>query len=156
MMDFIGPAGNFSVNNFAWGHLLDLATRYGWQPAGLLPPEPDPDDDPEDDEAADAADPEEDFEPGEPTLDDYFWNDGFRVTDEDARALADALERSLPDVPDHDALGHKTTTHPGLPGQRLIPIDAEVSPFEYFSGPKGKGRVKEFIAFCRQGGFAIW
>jgi hypothetical protein len=92
---------------------------------------------------------------GDPVLRGYFVNDGQRVSTEDARALADALERGLPDIPDHDALTHKTFEHPGSPGMRLMAIDTPASPYEWFSGDK-KGVVKEFIAYCRQGGFEIW
>jgi hypothetical protein len=40
-------------------------------------------------------------------------------------------------------------------GERGLPLGTPVSPFEWFSG-KNKQRLKEFIAFCRQGGFEIW
>jgi hypothetical protein len=82
----------------------------------------------------------------------YDTNDGQRVTAEDAAALADALEQALPDVPSHDALAHKTKE---VGGMRCIPIDADVSPLEYFSG-KGRARLTAFIRFCRAGGFEIW
>jgi hypothetical protein len=93
--------------------------------------------------------------PSDPVLGLYFCNDGNRVTAEDAAALADALERALPDLPQHDALGHKSFEHPSEPGVRLIRSDTPVNPFEWFSG-KNKKRVEEFIAYCRKGGFEIW
>jgi hypothetical protein len=92
---------------------------------------------------------------GDPLLRGYFVNDGQRVSAEDARNLADALERALPDIPDHDALIHKTFEHPGSPGMRLLALDTPASPYEWFSGDK-KRYVREFIAYCRQGGFEIW
>ena len=76
MMDLSGPRGDFSMNNTFWGAALDLAQLHGWEPAGTLPPE-------------DAAQ----WGRG------YFSNDGQRVTSEDARVLADALERALPTTP---------------------------------------------------------
>jgi hypothetical protein len=79
----------------------------------------------------------------------------FRVTAQKARAFADALERALPDIPDHDALEHKVVFHPAAPGERLLPFETPVSPFEFFSGEK-KERLKEFIALCRRGGLVIW
>ncbi|HYT93190.1 MAG TPA: hypothetical protein VEL76_31015 [Gemmataceae bacterium] len=93
--------------------------------------------------------------PSDPVLGMYFCNDGNHVTAEDAAALADALERALPDLPEHDALGHKSFEHPSEPGVRLIRSDTPVNPFEWFSG-KNKKRVEEFIAYCRKGGFEIW
>jgi hypothetical protein len=92
---------------------------------------------------------------GDPVVGGYFVNDGQRVTAEDARALADALERALPDIPDHDAMAHKTFEHPSEPGVRLVAIDTPASPYEWFSGDK-KRLVRQFIDFCRQGGFEIW
>src|SRR5262249_37537985 len=67
--------------------------------------------------------------PSDPVLRPYFCNDGNCVTAEDAAALADALERALPDLPEHDALGHKSFEHPSEPGVRLIRADTPVNPF---------------------------
>lgn len=90
----------------------------------------------------------------------YFDRRGQQVTDDDARALADALERALPDVPDHDAIAHKVLSvidTPGLgvpPQLRMLNPRARLNPFEYFSGTN-KARLRRFIAFCRAGGFRI-
>ena len=82
-----------------------------------------------------------------------------------------ALERALPDLPDHDALRPKCEEvelpeemiqayrlvgwiGPNQTTMVLLPADACVTPFELFSGP-WKLELKEFIAFCRQGGFRI-
>jgi hypothetical protein len=169
MMDFTGPAGRFSINNFGWGHLLDLASQHGWEPAGVLPPEKTEEDEEgvviEIDPEEHRLDPEEQPEisaavrsmlpqSGDP-FEYYCFNCGYRVTAEDAAALADALECSLPDIPDHDALGPKTYEDPRAPGVRLIPLGTPLTPYEYLSG-KGKRKVEAFIAFCRQGGFTIW
>ena len=53
----------------------------------------------------------------------------------DAARLADALERSLPDIPDHDVRGAD-----GL--------------LACFSGPAKQG-MRDFVAFCRAGGFRL-
>jgi hypothetical protein len=91
----------------------------------------------------------------EPVLNSYHENSGRRVTAEDALALADALERALPDVPSHDALAHKTVEISGAPGERFVPVGTPVTAFEWFSGPN-KPSLEPFIAFCRQGSFEIW
>ena len=61
------------------------------------------------------------------------------VGDADARRLASALERAMPDIPEHDATPR--TRRPGF--------------LERFSGPEGRRRIKAVIAFCRGGGFRI-
>jgi hypothetical protein len=40
-------------------------------------------------------------------------------------------------------------------GGRALPFGTHVNPFEWFSG-QNKKYLEGFIAFCRQGGFAIW
>jgi hypothetical protein len=170
-MDLVGPGGEQQFNVFAWGMLLDIALQNGWELAGAQEPEGG---DEEGDESPDEAVVELDAPDCEvppdsplagaikslmppaddPLLGSYFYNCGFRVTAEDARALAEALERALPDVPDHDALAGKTFTHPDLPGVRLVNATTPVNPYEWFSGKKGL--LQDFIAFCRQGGFEIW
>lgn len=97
----------------------------------------------------------------------YCWNSGNRVCDADALMLADALEAALPDVPDHFALDAKTVPLSEA-GPRLVMlvedddgeiralVDAEsVGPWEYFGG-RVKQKLRDFIAYCRQGGFEIW
>src|SRR5262249_22326261 len=79
-----------------------------------------------------------------------------RVTDVDARAMADALQRSLDDLPDHDALAG----HP----RRGLSWDERYAggPFltnpprllEWFSGPN-KQMVRDLIRFARRGGFRV-
>jgi hypothetical protein len=170
-MDLVGPGGERRFNVHAWGLLLDLALRGGWRPAGAQEPEGD---DEEGDECPgegavelDASDYEVPPESplaravrsplppaDDPLLSSYFYNSGFRVTAEDSRALADALERALPDVPEHDALAGKAFVHPDLPGVRLVDATTPVNPYEWFGGKKEL--LRDFIAFCRQGGFEIW
>jgi hypothetical protein len=166
-MDLSGPGGERHFTHHGWGVLLDLARRSGWNPAGTLEPQGEEGRDGEEEVELDASDYEVPPESlagqavaalfpagGDAALSSYFFNDGRRVTDADARALADALERALPDVPGHDAMEHKTFTHPGLPGVRLMDARTPVNPFEWFSGKKDV--LRDFVAFCRRGGFAIW
>ena len=93
--------------------------------------------------------------PGDPVLDGYYSNSGSHVTAADARALAKALEKALPDLPGHDALAPKTFEDPRLAGERFLRRGTPVTPFEWFSGAN-KEHLKGFIALCRQGGFEIW
>jgi hypothetical protein len=111
----------------------------------------------------------------------YFHNEWQIVRREDAAGLAEALERALPDIPDHDAMVSKTlTTNPfelspdedietGIrtrisecfaycpqPGESNSnrPDPYGVSPLEVLSGVV-KDLVRVFIVFCRNGGFYI-
>jgi hypothetical protein len=95
------------------------------------------------------------FHSGDPVLDSYFNNAGFRVTPEDARALAEALERALPDVPRHEALQHRAVTAASAAGERFLPMSTPVNALEWFSG-KNRAHLQAFIALCRAGGFGIW
>jgi hypothetical protein len=180
-MELIGKQGEELFNDQSWKKLLELALRYGWKPAGAQ--EPDEEDDLNEEEAFDEEeclqlsvqpmkqselDPDDPLAQAikqavqpvplhsdDPVIDSYFHNAGFRVTTEDARALANALERSLPDVPNHDALKHKAVTIAGAPGERFLPVDTPVNAFEWFGG-QNKRHLLDFIAFCRQGEFIIW
>jgi len=79
-----------------------------------------------------------------------------RVTDADAKAMADALERSLADIPDHDALA----AHPrrGLSWDERYAggpfLSNPPSLLEWFSGPN-KQMVRDLIRFARRGGFRV-
>jgi hypothetical protein len=169
--ELVGEQGEQLLNNMTWKMLIDLALQYGWEPAGASAP---------DDLAEPIGEGEVEFverslgldklpsdhplvvewrnymfESADPAIDSYFNNAGYLVTATDAQALADALERALPDVPAHDALGHKTVELKSAPGERLLPFGTPVNPFEWFSG-KNRERLKDFITFCQKGGFEIW
>ena len=75
--DLMSESGaDHRLSNAGWALLLNLAEAYEWKPQGSLPPE--------DLDAAEWAG-------------DYDSNDGERVSREDAKAMADALERALAD-----------------------------------------------------------
>ena len=136
-----GTCGEFAFAARSWTLLLALAARYGWQPAGTLPPDPeyfnDYDGDPVDWDGH------------------YFPANGQEMTADDAHRLADALERALADLPDHDALSDKVIADrpardDGLHlWSREVLSDVSVSPVEEFSGPN-KARLRDFIVHCRQ------
>jgi len=67
----------FSFSSASWGYYLDLASEYGWQAAGTAPPEGMPDSD--------------------TWPKTYDSSDGQWVSDEDAEALACALQAALDD-----------------------------------------------------------
>jgi hypothetical protein len=177
IMNLLGEREDKVFNNTGWKLLIELALRYGWKAAGAKEVERKEDFD-KDDELDELvlvpASQEQDQaceiqaehplaqaikslfpHTQEPVLNSYHENSGRRVTGEDALALADALERALPDVPSHDALEHKLVEVPGAPGEGFVPVGTPVTAFEWFSGPN-KPFLESFIAFCRQGGFQIW
>lgn len=133
-MDLSGPGGEFWWDFFRWHKLLRIALRHGWEPAGTLLP------------LVETVEfPEEDWDGG------YVSNDHQLVTAEDAAALADALERALPTISD-------TNTLTDAERDQLESVDeAELaaSDLRWLSGPDWKTAIREFIIFCRAGGFTI-
>lgn len=108
-----------------WGDLLTLAQYYGWQPEGTQAPEYFSDPAYAITTAWDGS---------------YSWNDGQRVTESDAAALAVALESALPFVAEQ-----KNYTDE-------MPRSA-ISITDIFSGERGY--LQEVIDFCRAGEFII-
>src|SRR3954468_5281687 len=88
-----------------WLKLLRLAAAHGWKPMGTTqPPE----------EAV--------YFPSGWDSNNYTTNDGQIVSEPDARALADALEASLPHIPDSDALAKYRLPDWGDPNRPNPPI----------------------------------
>jgi hypothetical protein len=182
----------FEVDLASWHFALELGRRYGWLPAGTEPPddleegggdaepgegaadllEGDDDEDDEDEEdifEEDGEEDDEDDEDGAPLCDGWPWdyvdNAGRKVTEEDARLWADALEQALPDIPDHCATDHKPAAYPmpaamapllrDMAGDDLPDPSQFVNALEWFSGARKQG-LRDLIDFCRQGGFAVW
>lgn len=84
--DFVGES--YSVNIHGWSWLFEVARDNGWDPSGTLAPlrSKDPD-----------------------GWDGNYWsNDGQRVTDRDAAAWAEALERGKPYAAPRDSPGWVT------------------------------------------------
>ena len=140
-----GACGEFALSDRAWRLLLALASAYGWTPAGTQPPDP---------EAVDHACSRM------PSLWDgrYTPPECQRMTESDARAMADALERTLPDIPEHDALSDKVLARGGdeplaLWGQPARP-GVTITPMEEFSG-RNKPYLISLISHLREGG-EIW
>ena len=79
---------SMSYNWHGWRHVLKTAVKYGWKPAGTV---------------------NEIDEAGQPILDwdgTYFSNDYQYVTVEDAKNLAEALERAISEFDDKEYLYH--------------------------------------------------
>src|SRR5688500_14379976 len=139
----------FSI--MSWYKVLNLAFMCGWVPAGTLPPLE------YDDEEGDTAYREWDGR--------YHSGERQWITDDDALAFAAALEAGMDDIPDLD-LGETIRT-PLRFGEFDLYLNEEETiervttrytpnPFEYFSGQRRKQRLREFIEFCRRGGFMVW
>lgn len=124
----------------AWLKLLQVAISYGWEPTRLwfdLQTE-----------HAEGASP---YSAEGSQTRSYLSASSTVVSAEEARRLARALVRALPDLPDHDAKAH-------LRQQRGGGIDYQeeenLSALESFSGTN-KARLKGFISLCYSGGFTL-
>lgn len=137
-----------------WVKALELARMYGWRPMGTLPPS------------------QHDLQRLNAEWDGtYLTNEGQRVVAEDALSLAEALRKSLDDIPDFNRemdWNPKYWVDDDLP-EWLSPEEREtieegleaesqdiigIHPFEYFAGDE-KRRLLQFIRFCRLGSFTI-
>lgn len=140
-----GAGGKFACGYLEWGMLIKFAYESGWRPLGTIePPDWDHKRNP-------------DGTPARWFKNNYFSKFGQRVTDDDALAIAVALDNSLPDVPDHDAMLHKVAAEiegSGLARMRVLRPGVRMNSFEFFSG-ENKAKLRQFIEFCRAGGFAI-
>ena len=123
-----GDRFRFSANG--WGYYLNLATEYGWQAAGTLPPDgmPNPDSWPK----------------------EYCINDGQWVSGEDAEALARALQAAFDDSHRIERL----TTAAKAESERLsnatgrqCHVRVETNDADY---------IRQMIEFFKKGKFRIW
>ncbi len=172
-MDLSGKGGYFRFSNHAWHAALELAHEHGWDPAGTQAPEVTV-------YALDGATVDEVRMRTERQRyanwgGGYFTNEYQVVSDEDAANIAEALGRALDDVPDegggvgrlftntqwealqsgelpeeaiHEALERFMERKTARP-----PQIAPQTPAFYFAGQKDC--LREFITFCRAGGFSI-
>jgi len=142
VLSIYGSCGEFAVSLCTWQRVLTLAERYGWKPEGTAAP----------DEMAIEAE----IWKGDPAEWDgaYFPSYGQQVTESDAKNLAAALERALPDIPDYDAIGERACERRNGGGWLDNVPDVGVNPLEAFSG-KNKEMLVGFIAHCREEG-GLW
>jgi len=160
--------GEISLHGSRWRTAFRLARVYGWHPAGTEPAAGPPEGVKVvrfDMRNAVRIDAPASLQPPDPELGDdswpgyYFYNDRQQVSETDARALATALERAMPELPNEDLCpceklklfdGH------GQPIElEVLTDDAEDDPKLYWSGSEKKAYLQKFIDFCRQGRFAI-
>jgi len=121
-----------SISVFTWARAYALAIEGGWEPRGTLPPKHLP-------EAEKKA------WPGA-----YDSNDCQIITDEDARAMADALEKMLA------SLGPPVVGSEAQPDGGVSLWGGYDQPQDYFN-PENKRRVlKALINFLRGGACEIW
>jgi hypothetical protein len=76
----------------------------------------------------------------------YCWNERQYVTDDDALGIANALELALDDAPDEHVLPERTP-------ENYLDFDEGAAEIQWLRGRSGY--IREFIAFCRLGGFTI-
>ena len=198
-MDLEGTGRDFRFTMSSWHRRGELLVMGGWQPAETSPP-------------SDWYECRDGRWGG-----GYGSNDGGRVSDRDARLMADALERILPEIPDRDTLqtppkardfsvddrvqhrGHRregtvmgfrtrenlvvvrwdefgeefdgncndirnfvapdvlnhTDLSKALPRGISLGVAERTTAFDWFSGPEEKNHLREFVAYCRKGGFAL-
>jgi hypothetical protein len=140
-----GACGEFALSDRAWRLLHALALRHGWKPEETMPPHPEY----VDDEASRTA----------AAWDGRYFPAGCqRMTESDARAMADALEHALPDIPDDDALSDKVfaarADDPLALWGRPARPETTITAMEEFSG-RNKQHLMCLIGHLREGG-EIW
>ena len=111
-----------------WGNTFVLAVLYGWAPAWTPHEHPS-------------------WEGG------YLSNDGARVTDGDARAFANALERALSD-PDREHSPSEARTSAIAPDLADLCQNARAA-LAQLSDAEGRGRLRQYVRFLQRGGFTI-
>jgi len=129
MIELSNGTSEFDWAQWQWPKLLRLAISHGWKPRGTT--------------LAHA---------GEAWDGNYTSNDRQIVSQQDAAALADALEVALPHIPDHDALADFKNAEGMI---EIAPKHPPVPNAAWFSTPDGKALVAAFIKFCREGSFQI-
>lgn len=111
-----------------WDDVFTLAVLYGWSPQGTVHPDPD-------------------WGGG------YFSNDGARVSGDDARNFAAALERALgdPNPPNAAAPKRIDSLYDPLPDARAGVEDA----LQRLRDSEQRGTLHRYVRFLRRGSFTI-
>ena len=131
-MDLVNEAGDrFRFRTTSWAFYLNLASVYGWEPAGTLQPDK--------------------YTGTEPWPGEYDWNAGQTVSSADAEALASALQRALADP-------ERLQQEGALAAAISVAVRASSGDNSYNVGPIEDDTkiLQEMIAFFRKGKFQIW
>jgi hypothetical protein len=128
-----GVKSSFYWRNIEWTTVLDLAVSHGWKPEGTLPP-------------------------SLPDLREwdgnYDGNGSQSVTDSDAKAMAEALERAFPYILESSGGGRTDPPTLGRGRMRAWILMLDLSdPLAGMAGAQPK--MQAFIGFCREGSFTI-
>lgn len=134
-------SGETYFTTTAWPKLLQVAISYGWEPTNLWF-----------DLQMERAEGNSPFPAEVRQTQSYVSHSSLIVVSaEEAGRLARALERALPDLPDHDAKAHlRQPRGGGIDHQE----EEKLTALEWFSGTN-KARLKEFISLCHSGGFTL-
>lgn len=138
-MNIIGEDRFACVDSLAWQQAYHLARRYGWKPTGTKAAE----------WLAYAADDDADDWDSR-----YFYSGGQVVTAADAKALAEAIAKAMPDIPREASFGfsHLLCRHERLPPSERLTEDF----LEYFaSDPEARRSLREIEALASEGEFRI-
>jgi hypothetical protein len=137
-----------NITSHGWSVALKLALINGWKPMGTVCAIPVKWDMP--DEEVERLHAEAEQERGGP----YNTNDFCRILAEDARNIADALERALEDIPRESAWEGPAGGIVSLPDGSIRNLP-EPNLLQYFSGREGRKILQRLIAFCRVGDVVI-
>ena len=133
--DFTNDRGTYlRFSPSGWALALMIGENYGWQPEGTTLPRP----------AGEASASEWSGE--------YATNEGQRVSASDANALAAACERALAD-PVYEQRAVDTLRR--IRGELAQELGQTPEPVDNAEVIKFRERLKQLIAFCREGSFII-
>jgi hypothetical protein len=139
-LSIYAKCGEFGMPAADWRRLLWVARVYGWRPLGTCPPDSD---------AIDAG-----IWPADHEWDGtYFPAYGQHIVESDAVAIALALERALPDIPDGTPPVSKVSDACVSEWFADVPAPC-VNALEALKGIR-KDMVRAFIIHCRERG-GVW
>jgi hypothetical protein len=122
----------FSCSDLTWAALLELGSLFGWTPAGTTPGES-------------ARQPHVVLDGFESNYRPYDWANCKRVSEDDAEALADALELAIHAIrmrePDEEMMTDPRARANGNNRARLVHLPTEL--------------IADFISFLRNGEFVF-
>ena len=76
------------------------------------------------------------------------------IPESDSRAIAEALERAIPDLPDEEWTGGSIAGTPSMVTHDPVPYGPDPDPQSYFGGERRR-IVEEFVALCQRGDLQV-